>query len=134
MANPAVLVTTTKQNRIVLATQSFYTWVLTNRNKLDKWLVCPDDNSTSPYFSYWTFSYIAPMGGPYTWSAYVELPLPQGEYHYEIYQTETQYDRYLAGTVYGLIEHGLLMVTGTYSEMQSYSGADNRTFQVFNDY
>lgn len=132
------LVTTTRQNRIVIATNSYYTWVITNRGDLESFNCAPDDNSDSPYYSTWSMSYTPPTGGPYPRTGYVEFPFEQGEWHYTIYQTEAQYDWLLTGTVYGIVEEGLLFVTGTSSPILTYSASSPYTgangFNVFTEY
>lgn len=123
--------TTSVQNRIVLATNSFYTWVLNSSDNLREYVFAPDDFSTSAYYSAFTIStaFPSPPGG-YSETASVVLNLQPGEYRYRIHQTEFQYDLGLTSS-YGVIEEGILISLGTYSPPNYYTASNDDIIRVF---
>lgn len=92
-------------------TNPYFTWVLTDKDRNDKYYLYMDDNSNSPfYYNTFTFS-----GG-----------LTASQYKYEVYEMASANDLDINNAI-RLVENGLLNVIGTYSVIQSYTESNNKT-------
>jgi len=63
----------------------------------------------------------------------VAVVFRQGEYHYEIHQTSTQYDLGLTSSL-GVIEVGILISEGDSFTLSFYTASNDDTIRVFRDY
>ena len=107
----------------------YYTWVLSNRDSLVNTIISPDNFSTSPYYDSFTLS----IGTAVSLTSSVVMNIPAGEYHYSVYEMTTQYDLNINNSV-GLLETGLLMITGTSTPFVSFTASEGFTFTTFDNY
>lgn len=124
----SLVTTTTIQNRISLA-NNFYTWKINNRNSFEEYTFCPLVSTQSGYYNQFTFSIGTPI---VVTGSTITLDLEIGEFHYEIYQTTTQYDLTLS-TSLGIVENGILIVPGIGSTYSIFTASNIDTINVFNE-
>ena len=120
--------TTTLQNRISLA-NDYFTWKIINRNNFEQFVFAPLVSTQSSYYCQFTFSVATPSVAT---GSIISFDLPYGEYHYEIYQTTSQYDLNLT-TSLGIVETGLIKVPGIASTFSSFTASDLSTIKVFEE-
>lgn len=107
----------------------YYTWLLSNRDSLVETIISPDNFSTSPYYDSFTIS----IGTAVSLTSSVTINAVAGEYHYSVYEMNTQYDLNLNNSI-GLVETGLLMITGTSTPFVSFTASEGFTFTTFDNY
>ena len=61
------------------------------------------------------------------------MDITAGEYHYSVYEMTTPYDLDIQNSL-GLVETGLLMVTGTSTPFVSFTASEGLTFTAFDNY
>lgn len=105
----------------------YYTWKISNRNSFDEYIFAPDNNSTSNYYDSFTIS----IGTPSVSTASVVINAVPGEYHYEIYESLTQYNLDITGL--GMVESGLLIIQATFSTPNAFTESNSDTIRVFNE-
>ena len=106
-----------------------YTWTLSNRDTLITATISPDNFSISPYYDAFTLS----IGTAVSLTSSVVVNLTAGEYHYQVYEMPTAYDLNIQNAI-GLVETGLLMVTGTSTPFISFTSSEGFTFTSFENY
>lgn len=89
-----------------------YTFKITHKESLYEYKFCAENFSYSPYWDAFTIS----IGTGSATAGYVDCDY--GEYTYEVYETESQYDLGLTSSL-GLVETGILIINPTYSEVIS---------------
>jgi hypothetical protein len=107
----------------------YYTWTLSNRDTLVTTIISPDNFSTSPYYDSFTLS----IGTAVSLTSSVVMNLTAGEYHYSVYEMTTEYDLNIQNAI-GLVETGLLMITGTSTPFVSFTASEGFTFTAFDNY
>jgi hypothetical protein len=107
----------------------YYTWTLSNRDTLVTTTISPDNFSTSPYYDSFTLS----IGTAVSLTSSVVMNLTAGEYHYSVYEMTTEYDLNIQNAI-GLVETGLLMITGTSTPFVSFTASEGFTFTAFDNY
>jgi hypothetical protein len=107
----------------------YYTWTLSNRDTLVTTTISPDNFSTSPYYDSFTLS----IGTAVSLTSSVVMNLTAGEYHYSVYEMATEYDLNIQNAI-GLVETGLLMITGTSTPFVSFTASEGFTFTAFDNY
>jgi hypothetical protein len=107
----------------------YYTWVLSNRDSLNQTIISPDNFSASPYYDSFTLS----IGTAVSLTASVVMNIPAGEYHYSVYEMNTQYDLNINNSI-GVVETGLLMITGTSTPFVSFTASEGFTFLTYENY
>ncbi|OJW82078.1 MAG: hypothetical protein BGO69_15890 [Bacteroidetes bacterium 46-16] len=97
----------------------FFTWKLFNAE--NEVVFTADDISPVPYYyNSFTIS-VATYSGLTAGIINVET----GQYTYEVYEMENQYDLNLSNAI-GMVETGILNIVGTHSETKAYVKADNK--------
>jgi len=131
-----IYLSTTQSQSVVLTLSEktsnvnpYYTWVLSNRDSLVDTIISPDNFSTSPYYDSFTLS----IGTAVSLTSSVVMNVEAGEYHYSVYEMTTQYDLNISNSV-GLVETGLLIITGTSTPFVSFTASEDFTFITFDNY
>ena len=132
-----IYLSTTQSQSVVLTLKEkannlinpYYTFVFSNRDTLTQTIVSPDNFSLSPYYDAFTFS----IGTAVSLTSSVTMNLTAGEYHYSVYEMATAYDLNIQNSV-GLVETGLLMITGTSTPFISFTASEGFTFTAFDNY
>lgn len=103
-------------------TQPYYTFQLIRKGSFDEIVFTQDDNSYAPF--YWS-SFTVSVG---TISGLTqgEIVASPGEYTYNVYEMTQPYNLSYTQSV-GLVETGILIITGTYTPDSEYSGNDDST-------
>lgn len=97
----------------------FFTWRLFNSE--NEVVFTADDISPVPYYyNSFTIS-LANYSGLTAGVINVET----GQYTYEVYEMQNQYDLNLDNAI-GMVETGILNIIGTYSEIKAYVKTDNK--------
>lgn len=131
-----LILSTTQSNKVVVTLREkstlitpYYTWEIVNQNSFDTTIFSPDNFSVSPYYDAFTIS----IGTPSSLTSSVVLDLVPGEYHYTVYEMNTQYDLNIQNAV-DEVEIGLFIVDGTYSlsDIVTFTQSNNDTIRVFN--
>jgi len=105
----------------------YFLWSLTRKGSNDNILFTNNDISSSPwYFNQFEIT-IATNSVGLTSGI---IPLFEGEWIYNVYETSTQYDLNINNVV-GLVETGLMTVGTTYSTIPSFTTNDNTVIPVF---
>jgi hypothetical protein len=105
----------------------YFTWVLSNRDTFEETIFYQDDSSNNPYY----YNSFTVSCATYSGLTQGIIDLRPGEYHYNIYEKDVPYSLTYSLTD-NLVENGILIVTGTYSEMATftYSYTDIPTFKI----
>lgn len=107
-------------------TNPYFTWKIVNKDTEEETIFYQDDHSNSPYdYNSFTLS-VATYSGL---TAGV-IDVPMGQYEYFIYETNTQYDLIIT-TASNLVKTGILQVTGTSSEIASFTQSLVDTIPTF---
>lgn len=106
----------------------YYTFKIVNRNSFDEYIFSPDNLSYSDYYDKFEIGY----GNTQSFTGSVILNYDSGEYHYTIYEMNNKYDLNIDNSI-GIVENGILIVNGTYSESLSYTESDNNTSNDFTE-
>lgn len=103
----------------------YYTWYIENKNTLGGIYFYVENNSQSPYFDSFTISTIPPLG---LTSGHINPEA--GQWRYEIWEQNAPYLLSTASST-GMLETGIMMVRGTYSEFSAFTQSDSATIKVF---
>lgn len=107
-------------------TNPYFTWKIVNKDTETETIFYQDDHSISPYdYNAFTLS-VATYSGL---TAGV-IDVPMGQYEFFIYETNTQYDLIIT-TSSNLVKTGILQVTGTSSEIPSFTQSMVNTIPTF---
>lgn len=120
--------TLTLREKALNQLNSYYTWKISNRGSFEEYIFAPDNNSTSPYYDSFTLS----IGTQTSLTSSVVLNCEMGEYHYSIYEMDSQYNFDLNMSL-GVVETGLLIIEGTSSNIISFTESDDDTIKIFNE-
>jgi len=104
----------------------YYTFQLVRKGTFDDVIFYQEDNSPIPY--YWnsfTISVATPVG---LTSGIIDVN--SGEWTYNVYQMATPYDLDLNNSL-GLVETGICIVNGSFSNNESYRGTMNDTITYY---
>jgi hypothetical protein len=104
----------------------YYTWQITNRDSLVETIFAPENFSGSPYYDCFTISVGTPS---FATGSNVVLDIVQGQYDYKVFETGTEYNLSMTGSV---VEIGILQVTGTATSIQQFTQSDDDTIKIFN--
>ena len=105
----------------------YFTFEIIRKGSHDKVYFTNDDLSTSPW--YFNQFEITPATSSVGLTSGV-VPLIEGEYVYNVYETSAQYDISLS-TLVGKVETGILTVSSTYSTIPSFTANNNTVIPVF---
>jgi hypothetical protein len=131
-----LILSTTQSNKVVVTLREkstlitpYYTWQIVNQNSFDTTIFSPENFTTSPYYDAFTIS----IGTPSSLTSSVTLDLVPGEYHYKVYEMNTQYDLNIQNAV-DYVEIGLFIVDGTFSisDIIAFTQSNDDTIRVFN--
>lgn len=106
----------------------YYTWKIVNKNSFDEYIFSADNNTTSNYYDSFTIS----IGTPMTLTSSIVLDAVAGQYDYFVYEMNTNYDLNLNNSL-GLVEMGILIISGTDSSIISFTESNDDTIRVFNE-
>lgn len=107
-------------------TNPYFTWKIVNKDTEAETVFYQDDHSDSPYnYNAFTLS-VATYSG--LTAGIIDVPM--GQYEYFIYETNTQYDLIIT-TSSNLVKTGILQVTGTSSEIVSFTQSLSDTIPTF---
>lgn len=125
------MIATLKEKSPNLLTSN-YTWVISNRDSFDFYTFSCDNwgASYSNYYDGFTVS----VGLPQSLTGSVAvINAPEGQYEYSVYQTTSKYDLGLTSSL-GVVETGILIIEGTYSEYTQsvFTASNTDTILVFN--
>ena len=102
----------------------FYTWYIENKNTLGGIYFYADNNSQSPYYDSFTIS----TGGVGLTAGLINPDA--GQWRYEVWEVGAPYLLSTASST-NMVETGIMIVRGTYSEFSSFTQSDNATIKVF---
>jgi hypothetical protein len=102
----------------------FYTWYIENKNTLGGIYFYADNNSQSPYYDSFTIS----TGGTGLTAGLINPDA--GQWRYEVWEQTSPYQLSTASSL-GMLETGIMIVRGTYSEFSSFTGSNTATINVF---
>lgn len=103
-------------------TQPYYTFQIIRKGSFDEVIFYQDDISFAPW--YWNQFNITL--GTFSGLTQGQIIASAGEYTYNVYEMPTPYNLSYTQSV-GLVETGILIVTGTYTADTEYSGNDDST-------
>jgi hypothetical protein len=106
----------------------YYTWKIVNKNSFDEYIFSADNNTTSVYYDSFTLS----VGTPSSLTSSVTIDAVAGQYDYFVYEMNNNYDLDLNNSL-GLVEMGIMMINGTYSDIISFTESNYDTIRVFNE-
>jgi hypothetical protein len=106
--------------------QPFYTWELERKGTFDSVVFYQNDSSYAPY--YWNAFTISVA----TYSGLTSgiIQVNSGEWTYTVYEMSNPYDLNLNNAI-GVVETGICIVNGTYSNIQNYNGTINDTIVYY---
>jgi hypothetical protein len=105
----------------------YFTFELIKKGSHDKIYFTNDDLSTSPW--YWNQYMITPSTGTPGLTQGI-IPLMEGEYVYNVYETSAQYDITLS-TLVGKVETGIMIVGTVVNTIPAFTTNDNAVIPVF---
>lgn len=106
----------------------YYTWKIVNKNSFDEYIFSADNNTLSNYYDSFTVS----IGTTIALTSSVTIDAVAGQYDYFVYEMNTNYDLDLNNSL-GLVEMGILMISGTDSSIISFTESNYDTIRVFNE-
>jgi len=106
----------------------YYTWKIVNKNSFDEYIFSADNNSQSPYYDSFTMS----VGTPSSLTSSVVIYADAGQYDYFVYEMNTNWDLDLNSSL-GLVEMGIMIISGTDSSPVSFTESNYDTIRVFNE-
>ncbi len=119
------VVTTTFYEKATLI-QPYYTWQLTRKGTFEEVVFYQDDSSYAPW--YWNSFTISV--GTISGLTQGEISVNAGEWTYNVWEMSTPYNlSYTQST--NMVETGILIVGGTYTADQEYSGNDDSTIKYY---
>lgn len=103
----------------------YFTWQVQRKGSLDQIIFYQDDISMSPYYFNQFNLIVATTSVGLTAGV---VPLTPGEWNYYVWE---QSSPYILATSSNMVETGLLIVTGTYSQDPIYNGLDTNTIPIY---
>jgi hypothetical protein len=103
----------------------YFTWLVKRKGSLDEIIFTQDDISFSPYYFNQFALTIATSSEGLTAGV---IPITSGEWNYYIYEQSTPY---VLATSSNMVETGILIVEGTYSEPTTYTGLTDNVIKVY---
>ena len=120
-------ITTTLSEKSTLA-NPYYTWEIIRKGSFESIFFYNDDNSPNPeYYNTFTFSL-----GTFSNPQYGYLDANEGEYTYNVYQKSSPNSITISSSD-ALVETGIMIITTTYSIINSYTASDNNTIIYYNN-
>lgn len=107
------------------STNPYFTWFVQRKGSLDTIIFYQDDISLSPYY-YNQFNLTVATNSIGLTSGVV--PLFPGEWNYTIYE---QSQPYVLATSSNIVETGILVVSGTFSQSPIYDGLQDNVIIVY---
>lgn len=105
----------------------YYVWNIQSKATKLSYNYQADNYSGSPYFDAFTFSNLA--GSPT--AGYI--PLPGGEYEFNVYEKDTPYDLTI-GITNSLVGNGILIIGGTYTSVDMYTQSSSQQIYTYKGY
>jgi hypothetical protein len=106
--------------------QPYYTWQLIRKGSFDEVIFYQNDSSYVPW--YWnSFDISVGLTLGLTQGKIIANP---GEYTYNVYEMTAPYNLSYTQSI-GLVETGILIISGTYTGDQSYSETDDDTIVYY---
>lgn len=106
-------------------TSPYFTWLVKRKGSLEEIIFYQDDVSNSPYYFNQFDLTIATSSIGLTAGL---IPLTSGEWNYYIYEQDA---KYILATSSNMVETGILIVDGTFSEPSTYNGLTNNVIKVY---
>jgi hypothetical protein len=107
-------------------TQPYYTFQLIRKGSFDEVVFYQDDTSFAP----WYWNEFSVYLGTFSGLTQGQIVASFGEYTYNVYEMTTPYNLSYTQSV-GLVETGILIITGTYTPDTEYSGNDDATIVYY---
>jgi len=107
-------------------TQPYYTFQLIRKGSFDEVIFYQDDTSYAPW--YWNEFSISL--GTVSGLTQGQIVASFGEYTYNVYEMTTPYNLSYTQSV-GLVETGILIITGTFTPDTEYNGNDDSTIVYY---
>jgi hypothetical protein len=106
--------------------QPYYTWELERKGTFDTVVFFQTDSSYAPW--YWNAFTISVA----TYSGLTAgiIQANSGEWTYTVYEMSNPYDLNLNNAI-GVVETGICIINGTYSQTESYTGTQNATITYY---
>jgi len=129
-SNTQSTVTVTLQENAI-SVNPYYAWNIVNIETNASIVFCADDYSPYPCnYNQFTFSVVSiASNGTATGSTNGTIYANAGVYNYAVFEMNTQYDLNLNNSV-GIVEKGLLTITGTYTPYTVNTANDNMVIVV----
>jgi len=110
---------------IIAATNSFYNFRIISADGFNTYVFAPDNYSTSPYY----FGFTVSVGSPQALTgSNVTLNIDAGEYNYIVTSSTTPYSLTVSNDI---IDVGIMIVEGTFSQIISFTQSDDDTIIVY---
>lgn len=122
-----LIITTLKEKSINLQLPLYYTWKLYNKDSHKEYILSCDDLSNSPYYDSFSFS-IGSINSPT--GSVAQFIADQGTFEYKVYQMPSQYNLNITSTS-SQIETGILTITGTSSNLISFTQSDDCIIKIY---
>lgn len=103
----------------------YFTWQVQRKGSLDEIIFYQDDISMSPYYFNQFNLIVATTSVGLTAGV---VPLTPGEWNYYVWE---QSSPYILATSSNMVETGLLIVTGTYSQDPVYDGLNTNIIPIY---
>jgi hypothetical protein len=107
-------------------TQPYYTFQLIRKGSFDEIVFYQDDNSFAP----WYFNTFTVSLGTISGLTQGQIVANFGEWTYNVYEMSTPYNLSYTQSI-GLVETGILIITGTSTTDTEYSGNDDSTIVYY---
>lgn len=101
-------------------TQPYYTFQLVRKGSFDEVVFYQNDSSYAPWYWNQFVVSVGTISGP----TQGNIVLYPGEYTYNVYEMSASYSLSYTQSI-GLVETGILIMEGTYSQDKEYSGSDD---------
>jgi hypothetical protein len=106
--------------------QPYYTWLIQRKGTFEEVIFYQNDISPAPY--YWNNFVITLNNGLGLTAG--QIIANRGEWTYTIYEMASPYDLNLSDAI-DIVETGILIITGTATPNQSYTGTNNNTLTYY---
>lgn len=103
----------------------YYTWYVESKNTLGGVYFYADNNSNSPYYDSFTISLTQSIG-----LTAGRINLTTGQWRYEVWEQSQPYILTTASSA-GMLETGIIIVNGTYSEFTTFTQSASATINVY---
>lgn len=100
--------------------QPYYTWQLTRKGTFDEVVFYQDDSSYAP----WIWSSFTISVGTISGLTQGRIVANPGEWTYNVWEMTTPYNLSYTQSI-GLVESGILIISGTYASDTEYTGNDD---------